>query len=451
MLETAIKNRNSERIVIGILLNHPEWIAEIGRLKYKHFFDKAHKTIYYIIGLMLRENAKTIDCLALLSRAERIKSASEIIEASGGYEYLEFIRQLAEEYTKEDLNTHADVIMTCAYKREQQTQKEEFLKLLVSKPNWTIGDINQWLHEKQYELQSKYTLGGTIQTIGEVFDKTWNNIVSNRSKDGIVGLASKIPIVNDYFTYRKGELVVIGARAKFGKSNFGINEAHNLAVVHGIPVAYLDTEMKTETFLARILAIDSGVPVKQIEDGSYENDAERKTAVELSMERVKKAPIIHKYSYHWDRSNIRETALLLQTRYNIQMLIYDYIKVKEVGVGIKEHSELGNMTIFLKDLAGELDIPILTFAQLSPHEIRLADSDKINRYASTIAYLLPKGSSEIRRDDGVQMGGTDFMYIEYNRNGASMNDPTKGINLLYTRHNVTFEQAPYQVLNDDFQ
>lgn len=209
--------------------------------------------------------------------------------------------------------------------------------------------------------------------------------------------------------------------------------------------------MKTRTFLSRILAIDSGVSVREIESGTYESNPDKKMAVEMAKERIKKAPIIHKYSHYWDKSSVRETALLLQARYGIKMLVYDYIKVKEVGAGVKEHSELGNWTIFLKDLAGEMDIPILTFAQLSPHEIRLADSDKINRYASTIAYLLPKEQKAVTRDGGIHKGGTDFMYVDYNRNGASMSDPTKGINLYYTRYNVTFEQAEYQVLLDEFQ
>lgn len=450
-MDKAIKSKNAERIVIGILINHPDWLIETDGLKFKHFFDKTHKTIFHILFILLKENTETIDSFAILARAEKIVDASEILSSSGGYEYLEYIKGLTESYTKQDLTKYTLEIMTCAYKREQAEQKEQFLRLLIERPDWSISDINLWLQESQFSLQTDYSVGNDVRLIGDVFDSTWNEIVSMRGKNGVVGLASKIPLVNKYFSYRKGELVVLGARAKYGKSNFGINEAHNLAVVQGIPVAYIDTEMKTRTFLARILSIDSGVPLRMIEDGSYENDIDKPIAVEMSMERIKRAPLIHKYSYNWDKASVRETALLLQARYGIGMLIYDYIKVKEVAGAVKEHSELGNWTIFLKDLAGEMDIPILTFGQLSPHEIRLADSDKINRYASTIAYLLPKEPKEIARDGGIHNGGTDYMYVDYNRNGASMNDTTKGINLYYTRYNVTFEQADYQVLDDDYQ
>ena len=449
----AIKNKNSERIVIGILINHPDWVIETKGLRQTQFFDKNHKVVFHIITLLIKENAQTIDSLVILARAEKVKDFSDIIDASGGYEYLEFIRGLAVPYNKNDLFKHVEVIQTCAYKRDQQTQKEEFLRLLHDKPELSIAEVNQWLHENQFALQADYTSGGDIRLIGEVIDEVWAEIVAQRGKDGTFGIPSKIATINDYFTYQRGELVVIGARAKYGKSNFGINEAHHKAVVKGIPTAIFDTEMKTRKFLARIIAIDSGVALKRIEEGSYASDPDEYAMVETSKKRIAKAPLIHKYSYNWDKANVRENALLLKARHGIEFLIYDYIKVKEVGGAgqAKEHSELGNWTIHLKDLAGEMDVPILTFGQLSPYETRLADSDKINRYASTIAYLLPKDSSQIARDNGIQIGGSDMMYIDYNRNGASMNDPTKGINLFYTRNNVTFTEADYQVLGDEYQ
>lgn len=445
------KSIMSERIVVGILINHPEFIVDLKGLKYKHFYDLTHKTIFYIINKLIDEGFETIDSMSIIARAEKIKDASEIIESSGGFEYLEYIKELVKNYTKEDLHQHINIIKTMSYKREQREQKEEFLRQLESNTNWEIQDINRWLQENQYALQSEYSSMNDARLLGDIFDDVWKEIEENRSKDGIVGLPSKIPKVNDYFTYRKGELVVIGARPKYGKSNFSANEAHHLAVIKGIPVAIFDTEMKTRTFLARLISIDSGVPLKDIETGNYQYDTEKLKLVEESKERVRKAPIIHKYSYFWDRQNVRDMALLLQARFGIQFLIYDYIKIKEVGSqGTKEHSELGNWTIFLKDLAGEMDIPILAFAQLSPYEIRLADSDKINRYASTIAYLLPKEPQWITRDGGALSGGTDYLFVDYNRNGAGMDDTTKGINLIYTRYNVTFEQAPFQILDDDY-
>lgn len=451
-IEKAIKNITSERIAIGILLNHPEWVLELnGSIKTDYFFIKAHKMIFHLIVTLLQENANTIDSLAILARAEKIAKATELLAENGGLEYLESLKELAEDYTMEDLELHAEAVTTCSFKRDQEKNLEDLKGLLHSNPDMTISEFDELAEERFQQLMNKYSTSSGMGSIGDVFDEVWHEIEENRQSDGVVGLGSKVPMVNRYFTYENGELIIIGARPKFGKSNFSINEAHHLAVEQGVPVAIFDTEMKTRTFMSRILALDSGVSINEIKSGTYEHDVDKSLAVAISKERIKKAPLWHLFDPYWDRSKVAHKAKLLKLRHNLGLLIYDYIKIAEVSAQVKEHNELGNWTIALKNLAGELDIPILTFAQLSPHERRLADSDKINRYASTIAYLLPKSLDEIRRDHGADEGGTAMLYIDYNRNGDNhQDDDTKGINLIYERHLAKFEQAPYQILDDEY-
>lgn len=452
-MEKAIKNVNAERILVGILLNHPDWLVELkGLVKTEYFWMKGHRMIYYIIHNLLTEGVDSIDTMAILAKAEKIQKATDIINENGGIEYLEELRSLAEDYKLDDLKMYASDITTASFKRDSLVMQGKIAEELVSNPDITFSDTVMMLQEAQTELVTKYSQSTGLKFLSDVFDSVWSEVEDNWNEKGYAGMPPKWELLRKFFTYLNGELIVIGARAKYGKSNFAINETHDLAVVKGIAVAYFDTEMKTRTFLSRIVAIDSGVSASMILNGTYRKDVDMIMAVESSKARVKKAPILHKYDAHWDKPKISHEAKLLKLRHNLGLLIWDYIKVKEVGAGgSKEHNELGNWTIFFKDLAGDLDIPILAFAQLSPHERRLADSDKINRYASTIAYLLPKSQEEISRDHGAENGGTDFMYIDYNRNGGSMDDPSKGINFIYDRKNLRMEQAPYQILDDEYQ
>lgn len=451
-MDKAIKNITSERIVIGILLNSPEHIIEISNVvKAEYFYMTAHKIIMHIISALINEGVENIDSMVILARAEKISNAVEVLNQNGGIEYLEEIKYLAEGYSLEDLRLYAEEVATCSYKREVIAKNETINSYIETNRDLSMSQVETRLQENQYELSNKYKSGKQLKMLGEIFDDVWDKIVSRRTGDGITGLPSKIPLVNNYFTYEAGELIVIGARAKFGKTNWVINEMHNLAVLNGIPIADFDTEMSTETFLLRMLALDSGVSIQEIKTGFYLNDDRKVKAVENSKARIKNAPLFHKFDPFWDMAKISNTAKLLKLRHDIQMLVFDYIKVPEVTGNVKEHSMLGNYTISLKNLAGILEIPILTLAQLSPFERRLADSDKINRYASTIAYLLPKSLEEIKRDFGAEQGGTDFLYVDYNRNGKDMTKtPDMGINLSYTRYLAKFEQADYQPLDDDY-
>ncbi|WP_336786906.1 DnaB-like helicase C-terminal domain-containing protein [Paenibacillus sp. MMO-177] len=452
-MEKAIKNINAERIVVGILLNHPEWLIELnGLVKTEYFWMKGHKMLFYIIFNLLREGVDVIDTMSILARAEKIQKAVDIINENGGVEYIEELKSLSEDYKVDDMKMYAQDIATASFKRDSLAMQESIAKELVGNPDMTYSDVVMMLQEKQVELVNKYSTSGGLKFLDEVFDQVWGEVEANWNEKGYAGLPTKIELVNRFFTYLNGELIVLGARAKYGKSNWAINETHHLSVENNIPVGYFDTEMKTRTFLLRIVAVDSGVPASMILNGTYRNDIDMIMQVEASKARVRKAPILHKYDHNWDKAKITQSAKLLKLRHNLGLLIWDYIKVKEVGGnGTKEHNELGNWTIFLKDLAGDLDIPILTFAQLSPHERRLADSDKINRYASTIGYLIPKSQEEISRDFGAENGGTDMMWIEYNRNGGIMSDPAKGINLFYDRKTLRIDQAAYQVLDDVYQ
>lgn len=452
-LEKTIKNINAERIVIGILMNHPDWQIELsGLVKTEYFFLKGHKTLFYIIYSLLKEGMEHIDAMSILARAENINKAVDVLNENGGIEYIEELKYLAEDYSVHDLKRYAQEVATASFKRDALDMQESIKSKIFNNPDMTYNEVIMLLNESQDNLVTKYSTSGGVKFLDDVFDQVWAEVESNWNENGFAGLPTKWELVNRFFTYLNGELIVLGARAKYGKSNYAINETHFLAVENKVPVGYFDTEMKTRTFLTRIVAIDAGVPASMILNGTYRNNIDMVMAVEASKERVRKSPILHKYDYNWDKAKIAHEAKLLKLRHNLGLLIWDYIKVKEVGnTGTKEHNELGNWTIFFKDLAGELDIPILAFAQLSPHERRLADSDKINRYASTIAYLLPKSQEEISRDFGAENGGTDMMWIDYNRNGGSMSDPTKGINFIYDRKTLRMEQAPYQILDEEYQ
>lgn len=196
----------------------------------------------------------------------------------------------------------------------------------------------------------------------------------------------------------------------------------------------------------RLISIDSGIPIHEIETFQYEADPRKLKRFEESKKRIKKAPLIHKYSTNWTTQKVRNDVISLVRQHGIKMLVYDYVKIKEVNEGKnKEHNELGNWTIALKDLAGELGIPVLTLAQMSPYEVRVADSDKLNRYASTVAFLLPLSDDMKNRMSSFGYPDTkDYIFVKYNRNGASMEDEKKGIYLDFDRNCVTFRASPYQ-------
>lgn len=443
-------NVTAERNIVGILMNHPDWMLSIKELKPEYFYDKTNRIIFYVIYTAYHKlKGDTVDPDLILSYARDLNiSYEQEIDSSGGLEYLMTVTDIAEDYTKNDLVAQADIVITLSYLRDEKNRLQDMIDYIDNGEHKTIGEVRKLSLEKENKVANKYTIRDNYNWIGDITDEVLDEMKQN-VHDGVVGYAPKIKALSEYMTYRQGELTIFGARAKYGKSNYAINEVHNLAVKNNIPTLYLDTEMQTTTFLTRLLAIDSQLTIREIETLSYIKDKNKKKRVDESIERIKKAPIIHKYSNNWTRQKLRDDVISLCRKFNIEVVIYDYIKIKEVQTGA-EHNELGNWTIFLKDLAGELNIPIISMAQMSPYEIRLADSDKLNRYASTIAFLLPLEENTINRL--INWGYTDcrdYIYVAYNRNGVQMKDPKKGVYVEYDRSKATFSECKFQEKVED--
>ena len=209
-----IKNITAERIVIGTLLNHPEWAVELnGIIKTDFFYMKVNKLIFYIIISLLKDGVETIDTFAIMAKAEKIVKAEDVINESGGFEYIEEIKYISEDYKKDDLFHYSKDVSTASYKRDVIKLNERYNEYIASDMDITAEEIRLWYQKQQHDLDQKYSSGQKVGVMSEVFDEIWEDIENSRSEDGIVGLPSKIGLINEYFTYQQSELIVLGARA----------------------------------------------------------------------------------------------------------------------------------------------------------------------------------------------------------------------------------------------
>ena len=232
---------------------------------------------------------------------------------------------------------------------------------------------------------------------------------------------------------------------------FFMNETvHKLK--NGMAVLYLDTEMSTVQWVERFLAHWTGIPVQNLKLKTYEDDMEMESKIDEAYDFLSKAKFSHIYEPNWTHEKILTTAKIFQRKVGLDLMIYDYIKVSNTSnTEQAEHNVLGDMTNFLKNqIAGKLNIPVLAGGQMSPKEFRLADSDKINRYASVIAYWSKKDAKELQKDG--RDGGTHKIFIDYNRLGKQMFDD-EYINMYFDGDICDIKQARMQnnIENDGFE
>jgi len=412
----------SETGVIGTILTHPEYIYTTEYLKANQFYNRELACIYHVVNNLMNKGISEIDNFMILTEIEGNKGYKNIINEFDDISkdicgWLDNLR-LVSRSDVEGYELLAKNIITNAYKRDTYIKLIEMSNnLIVSKQD--INALNYNIQTEITKFADNYVIDTNIQNIGEKVDKLWELIESRRNDSGFAGLPSKFKGLNEYFTYENGELVVIGGRAKSGKSMLFLNEAIH-KVENGVPTAIFDTEMSDERWLIRFLALKSGVEIKKVKNGNY--TLQEGKAIQEAKEWLKNKPLVHIYDTEWTKDKIYMTAKQLKQSMNLGFLIYDYIKVDDTsGIDTKEHNVLGDMTNFLKNkVGGALDIPVLAGGQMSPKEQRLADSDKINRYASTIAYWMHKTKEEMLNDG--EKSGNCKLFIDYNRNGTQMEE-----------------------------
>ncbi|MBU3186546.1 DnaB-like helicase C-terminal domain-containing protein [Clostridium estertheticum] len=434
------KDTISETGAIGTILMHPEFIYKSEFLKPNQFYNREFACIYHIVKTLTDKGINEIDNFMIMGEIEGNKAFKGIIN-----EYQDISKDVCAWLDDLKLVARTDVesyelisrkITANAFKRDTYIKLREMANAVLESGE----DINATNYKLQTDITNfadNYIVDTDIKTMGEKADDLWDKIKSKRNDAGLSGLPSKFKDLNEYFTYEDSELVVIGGRAKAGKSMFFLNEAIH-KVDNGVPTSIFDTEMNDEKWMSRFLSLKSGVPIKKVKNGDYSSEEEK--LILNAKDWLKNKPLVHLYDSEWTKDKIYMKAKQLKQSIGLRFLIYDYIKVDDTsGKDTNEHNVLGDYTNFLKNkVAGSLDLAVMAGGQMSPKEQRLADSDKINRYASTIAYWIHKTNEEVVKDG--RDAGNCKLFIDYNRNGEQMEEG-QYLNFSFDGNTATINQA----------
>jgi len=296
-----------------------------------------------------------------------------------------------------------------------------------------LGELSDVVFKKLNSLTEKYIVSSEIKMFGDSSEFLWEEICDRRNDSGTYGIPSKYESLNEYYTYEPGELVVVQAKYKQGKSVFLLNETvHKLK--NGVPTLVVDTEMSDRLYMERLVSHVSGIEVKRIKNGRY--TPEEGERIREAREWIKKQPFVHIYDPDMTDEKLYSICKILKYKMDLQFVVYDYIKSNETSSS-DNYNILGAKCDFLKNnIAGDLNLAVLSACQLNRNG-EVADSMKINRYLSVGIKWFIKTQEQIMRDGsdcgnaglkiyvnrlGQQMPEDDeFVYIDFFFEGDTMN------------------------------
>jgi replicative DNA helicase len=158
-------------------------------------------------------------------------------------------------------------------------------------------------------------------------------------------------------------------------------------------------EMLREDILARIIAIDSGINSERIRNPYTLNDEEWGRVFQ-AQNRIDNWQLIIDDKKRRTPDQILSLARQMQGRDGLDLIVIDYLQLMTDGLkhsGDNRVQEISNITTALKNIAGDLKIPVIVLSQLSravenrqdkrPVLSDLRDSGSIEQDADQVIFL----------------------------------------------------------------
>lgn len=437
----------SEAGVIGTLLYHPDFILHSDYLKPNHFYQVDNGCIYWSIQELSKDGIQTIDAYNISSKLQSNNAVRRTIEQYN----LPNVEKMMEYYkavargTLEEYMMLVDNVVTLSFKRDL-VKATNSIQIKCYDRGLDLEQLDNAVYDSLDELTQSYIASTEIRTLGEEIDDIWADITSRRTATGVYGIPSKYQSFDEFFTYEPGELVVVQAKYKQGKSVFMMNEAvHKLK--NGVPTLVIDTEMPTRLYVERLLAHLTGIEMSRIKTGDYTEEEYNK--IQQQIRWIKSQPFVHRYDPDITEEKLYAICKKLKRKMGLQFLVYDYMKSNETSTG-DNYNVLGAKCDYLKNkIAGKLDLAVLAACQLNRNG-EVADSIKINRYLS-VGIKWEYKTPEMIAKDGKECGNA-FAKIYVNRLGRQMqeDDEEEYIDFMFDGNVMTIIEAKQHEYTERF-
>ena len=411
---------NAEKSLLGaILLSDTSFPDVLETVSASDFYDSAHQKIFQAMS-NLYANKRPIDLMTLTSELRAEKN----LKAVGGAAYLTELTNFVP--TAAHAQAYADLISNCAIRRRLITAGTDIVEKAYdesSSVNELLGDAEKDL----FEVTDK-TIKTDYTALEDLLADAFEHIEElHKNKGALRGLKTGFKDLDDKTAgLQQGDLIILGARPSMGKTTFAQNIAYNVATINKRGVLFFSMEMSSRQIVNRMVADVSGVNSWKIMTGNISEDDFAK--VGDAMGEMGEAPIYIDDTSALTALEIRNKARRAAHDHDIGLIIIDYLQLikgddRYAGNRVLEITEISRS---LKQLARELNVPVMALAQLNrgvtsrdnprPVLSDLRDSGSIEQDADIVMMLHRPDYYHMNEDDYEKTNITELL-IEKHRNG----------------------------------
>jgi replicative DNA helicase len=418
---SAPHNIEAEQSLLGaILVNNDAFYRVSDFLEQKHFFEPIHQLIFETAASLIRAGK--------VATPVTLKTFLPADTDLGGITVSQYLARLAAEATTIiNAQDYGRTIYDLSQRRDLIRIGEDMVNVAYDAPvdfapRAQIEDAERRL----YELAEQGQYDGGFQKFGQALTIAIDMAAAAYQRDGnLSGLASGLREMDVKMGgLQPSDLIILAGRPAMGKTALmvGLAEASSQA---GIPTGIISAEQPANQLGIRRMALASGVGAANIRAGKIADEQWSRISVGLADARDRPLWI-------YDRSAVTLDELVGVARkwkhtHNIGILFIDYAQRITVP-GVDRITEVSTIARGLKNLARNLQIPVVSLAQVKaavdtrpdkrPTAGDLANSDELTREADQILMLYRdevyarNGGREVKR-------GVAEILIEKNRHGPT--------------------------------
>lgn len=371
--ETMPHSIEAEQQLLGAILTNNDIYDRVASIiAPRHFYEPVHARIFEIAAARIAKNN-----LASPVTLKAFMEGDEGLQELGGAAYL--VRLAGAAVSAFAVRDYAQMIYDLAVRRDliglgRDISAKAARVDVASEPREQIVEAEQKLYKLAEQGQAE---GGFQSFLKAVTDAVNHANAAYQREGGLAGISTGLMDMDKKLGgLHPSDLLILAGRPSMGKTSLATNIAFNVAkaykrgtrpdgtegAIEGGVVGFYSLEMSAEQLAARILSEAAEVPSEQIRKGDM-TETEFRRFVDAA-KALEACPLFIDDTPSIPIAQLAARARRLKRTHGLDLLIIDYVQLVR-GTAENRVQEIAEITMGLKAIAKELNIPVIALSQLS--------------------------------------------------------------------------------------
>lgn len=412
-----------ENAILGAIMLEPSaFDTTSGLLTTDCFYTEINKKIFGAMQTLANKN-QPIDLLTVVQELQKTGNLEFI---GGPYAISKLTNAVV---STANLETHCRIILQKFIAREVIRVAGELITDAYD-ASTDAFELLDSAEEKVMQIGTKH-IHGDMTDISTVLNLAIQKVEEWRQNDTtLTGVTSGFSELDTATRgWQPGDLIILGARPSVGKTALALNLIRNAALNNEKPacVAVWSLEMKAIYLALRMLAAESEIYLHRLQTGRLD-DEQMGRLISKGVNKLRQAKIFFDDTSSINMRILKAKARKLKKKNNLGLIVIDYLQLMEGEEGNNNREQqISKISRGLKNLAQELEVPIIALSQLTresdkgvgwdkaPGISSLRESGAIEQDADVVMLLWGATEDEIKNDASLE--GKRKIKIAKQRNG----------------------------------